>query len=162
MAHESDAKYDKIVMAAVAGAAATGPSIVVAPIVDVGAVAGVWTVMAMEIAKKNNVTLDKKSTGKVIMAALTGMGAYRAGAKIFLTVIGKIPGAGMVLGSGINSAANVATTLWFAYGLIDLFEGDLEGIEDHFLHLVAELKPRASREKVARVRAFIKRQRRRR
>jgi len=158
--YDSDSYYDDILRTAVKAAAATGP-LVISPIpgTDLVVVGTIWGTMAAEIAKLNNVKLEKEAAVKIAVAVLTGLGAYAASVKAFLYIISKVPGIGWVAGSGVNSVANTALTLWFAFALIDLFDedGDVVDLEGYVTFLISEVRPRNNGKKFARAAAFIKR-----
>ena len=156
----SDAQYDRIISVAIAGAAAAGPLIIVAPpMADLVVVGKHWTAMAIEIARMNGVSLEKKSVAKIMTAVAAGVGAYVGAVKLFNFVISKVPGIGMAAGAGVNSGVNVLLTLWLAFALIDLFskEGKKEKFEDYAGFLLEELKPSLNKKKIQRAIAFAKR-----
>ena len=157
--YDGDAKYDEIVKLAIAGAAIAGPAVFIAPMADLIIVGKHWATMAVEIARLNDVKLEKEAAGKVMTAVAIGVGAYVGAVKIFNFVITKIPGIGTAAGIGVNSGVNVALTLWLAFALIDLFsqDGEKKRLEDYAEFLIRELKPRMNTEKIKRSIAFVKR-----
>ncbi|MEV6598677.1 hypothetical protein AB0M36_17730 [Actinoplanes sp. NPDC051346] len=95
---------------------------------------------------------------KVALGVLGAAGGYWVGCKLFTWVLAKIPGVGMVTGSGINGMLNAGFTLWLAYSFIDLFEEDDIDLTDwEFLitQLKGAMRPSMSSGKFRRIRAFF-------
>lgn len=155
----ADEEYDDIVRTAAAAAAATGPlAMSPVPATDTLAIAGIWTAMMTAIAQRTGHRLDAETAKKVAVGISGAAGGYWVGCKWFTWILAKIPGVGMVTGSGINSTLNVGFTLWLAYSFIDLFEEDdidLTDWEFMITQLKGAMKPSMSSGKVARIREFF-------
>lgn len=154
-----DEGYDNIIRTAVVAASAAGPlAMSPIPATDTVVVAGVWTTMMTSIAKKAGHSLDPETGKKVILAVISGAGAYWTGSKALTWIIAKIPGIGWVTGSGINGILNGAFTVWLGYALIDLFEkNDFELGDWEFCieYLKNAMKPQVDKGKIKRIRAFF-------
>jgi uncharacterized protein (DUF697 family) len=158
--YDNDEQYDDILTVAILAAAASGPSIII-PGADVGAVAGIWTTMVMSIAEKNGVTLEKKATGKIMLTILTGLGAYVGSVKVFLAIVSKIPGIGMLGASAANSIANIVLTIWLAFTMIDLFDRErgVKNLEGYTEFILGALRPKSAMTKMGgRTAALLRRQ----
>ena len=157
----SDQDYDDIIRKAVAAAAATGPlAMSPIPATDTIAVAGIWTTMMIAIARRTGHSLDVETAKKVVLAVITQAGAYWTGSKALTWIVAKIPGPGMVTGSGANSVLNGAFTVWLGYRFIDLFEREDFELIDWQVYaetLMDAKKPWGDVGKLRRVRDFFKR-----
>ena len=158
--YDADGKYDAILVTAIAAAAASGPSIII-PGTDFAVMAGIWATTAVAIAEMNDVKWEKKEAAKIMLTVLTSLGAYVGSAKVFLGVVSKIPGIGMLGASIANSLANVVLTIWLAFTLIDLFDQHkgVQRLEDYVEFIIKALKPRTAMAKMSgRTAALIRRQ----
>jgi uncharacterized protein (DUF697 family) len=155
-----DENYDGILRTAVAAAGATGPLIILpVPGADAAAIAGIWTTMAVSIARRNGSTVESETARRVMLAVVAGAGAYWANAKAVMWFISKIPGVGMVSASGVNGGINALSTLWLGFALVDLFEQKSGGVDLEFSvdFLVKEMKLRPNGRKLRRLQAFFRR-----
>lgn len=157
----ADKDYDSIIRTATGAAAACGPlALSPVPVTDTVAIAGIWATMMTAIARRAGHGLDKETAKMVALGVLGAAGSYWSGCKTFTWVLAKIPGPGMIVGSGVNGTLNAGFTLWVAYSFIDLFEEDdidLTDWEFMITYLKGAVRPAANSAKLRRIRAFFRR-----
>lgn len=157
----SDEDYDGIIRKAVTGAAATGP-LALSPIpqADAVVVVGIWTTMMIAIARRKGHSLDVETGKKVVLAFIHQAGAYWVGSKALTWIVAKVPGIGMVTGSGANSILNGTFTVWLGLTFIDLSEREDFELIDWSVYaesLKDAKRPYADVAKLRRARDFFKR-----
>jgi uncharacterized protein (DUF697 family) len=157
----SDEDYDGIIRKAVTGAAATGPlAMSLIPSADTVVITGIWTTMMIAIARRTGHSLDARTGKKVVLGFIHQAGAYWAGSKALTWIVAKVPGIGMVTGSGANSVLNGTFTVWLGLTFIDLSEREDFELIDWAVYvdsLKDAKRPYADVAKLRRVRDFFKR-----
>jgi uncharacterized protein (DUF697 family) len=154
-------KYEDVTVVAVLAAGGTGIPGVVFPPGDIVAMTGIWTTLAVQVARIAEQPVDRAYAGKLAAAAAVGTGAYMTGSKLFARILVVAP-SGVLAAAGVNSSLNALYTWQFAEVLVELFDDDARA-DDTLTHLaraVSGMRPQP-RSFTAMARALTRRFKRR-
>ena len=116
----------KVAMLASCGA---GPLGALTSVGDIAAIAGIWGACLYTVADTEGCKLDKDTAVSICKSALLGIGGYYAGCKAATKLFWLIPGAGILIGMGVSSVANVLFTYRFLLTLCNVFTEKRDGID---------------------------------
>jgi uncharacterized protein (DUF697 family) len=111
---------------------------------DVSVMAGIWSTMLMEIAKRSGRKVSQDFGVKLVTGVLAGVAAYVGGSKLAMKLLHLIPGAGTLAAIGVNSLLNLFFTWRFGNAMAKLFERgafDAEDFGDIVAYTLAILTP---------------------
>ena len=107
-------KYSGITKKALIAAAGCGPLGVFSGAADMAAIAGIWGTYLYSAARMEQVEMSKETAVEICKTVLLGAAGYYAGCAMANRVMIFIPGAGILMGMGVSSLANVLFTYRFA------------------------------------------------
>lgn len=115
-------EVEEIITNRMIASVAISPAGALLPLLDTGAIAGIWANMIYEIAKYHDVTLTSSECTKIITACGASVFGYLGGSKALNWLLNLIPGVG-TLGA---MAGNVVFNGYYTYAIGKAFHQMLE------------------------------------
>lgn len=118
------ARHRKTARNAMVASAGLGPLGAFITAADIASIAAIWGACLVQVASDEYRDLDKETAIDICKTALLGMGGYYAGCKAATKAFLLIPFAGIFIGMGISSVANVIFTYRFVLTLCTIFQNE--------------------------------------